>query len=96
MGVSGDCDPSTSIVGDGSPEKAQIARALRVAALVAASPDLAQTAIGAPAERRKDRRDPRVRGARLRATISRACRVSKPSTRSVPAPPRGTLASLAA
>jgi hypothetical protein len=32
MGVSGDCDPSTSIVGDGSPEKAQIARALRVAA----------------------------------------------------------------
>jgi hypothetical protein len=43
MGVSGDCDPSTSIVGDGSPEKAQIARALRVAALVAASPDLAQT-----------------------------------------------------
>jgi hypothetical protein len=62
MGVSGDCDPLTSIVGDGSPEKAQIAGALRVAALVAASPDLAQMAIGAPAERRKDRRDPRGRG----------------------------------
>jgi hypothetical protein len=86
---------STIIVGDGSPEKVQIAYALRVAALVGASPDLAQTAIRAPAERRKDRRDPRGRGSLAcdhLASVSGQQAVNALGARPTP----GTLASLAA
>jgi len=62
---------------------------------VAASPDLAQTAISAPAERRNDRRDPRglaLACVRYLASVSGQQAVDALGAR----PTSGTLASLAA